>query len=93
MSSVFKIAFENGSSSSLHCVELPETDDDTIEYFLQYVYSGRLSLPKEFKQFDKLSDLLFSLQNLGIEANSLGDSAFRFDRFDLILIIIIIIFV
>ena len=84
MSSAFKIAFENGLPS----VELPEMDDDTIEFFLQFVYSGRLSLPKEFEQYDKLSALLFSLQNLGIEVNSIENSAFEIDRFDLSIVFV-----
>jgi len=65
-SSVFRAALESNSEPGLHCLNLSGYDFEVLEAAVRFIYTGQLEVEAKYASSEKLSELLTSLEDLGL---------------------------
>src|SRR6218665_158038 len=80
VSPVFLMAIEEKPLSGTYHLCFPEVDLDVLEIAVDFVYTGKLLLPKAYSQLDQLSKLFNKLSDLGLSLHKLHGCEITFER-------------
>jgi len=80
VSPVFRAAFVAISKPGIHRIKLPDVDSEIMEIALTFIYTGKLVLPRRYKDPSELPKLVSQLKRLGVAPERLNGCEMTFMR-------------